>query len=264
MLKELIKYSWPMIPNSLSNWVMNFSDRVIISSKLGIEEMSIYSVANKIPNLFTSAQGTFVLAWQENASIASKDDDKNDYYTKMFDSVSRIYFFIMSFLIACSPILFKLLIKGNYDEAYTQMPILFLALLFSGISSFIGGIYVAMQKTKNIGITTIIAAVINIIVNIFLIDKIGIYAGSISTLVSYICLSGYRMRDIKRFIDIKYNLKNFIIYVFILVSMSVLNYQRKILFDIINMVIAIIASLMINRDMLKKILKNHKKEKLKL
>lgn len=83
-LKELLSYSWPMVPNSLSMWVMNLSDRLVITGVLGLEENAVYSVANKIPSILSLAQSTFTMAWQENASLSSEDNDASDYYTKMF------------------------------------------------------------------------------------------------------------------------------------------------------------------------------------
>ena len=66
---ELIKYSWPMVPNSMSLWVMRVSDRFVVTLTMGIAANAVYSVANKIPSLLNLAQSTFTMAWQENASI---------------------------------------------------------------------------------------------------------------------------------------------------------------------------------------------------
>jgi O-antigen/teichoic acid export membrane protein len=252
--KELLAYSWPMIPNSLSNWVMNLSDRLVIIGFLGIEANAVYSVANKIPNLFTSIQGTFVMAWQENASSASEDDDISTYYTKMFQSVFSILFAIMACLIAATPILFKILIRGDYSNAYYQMPILYIALLFSAISSFIGGIYVACKQTKSIGITTMIAAAINFVVIISLVKSIGIYAGSISTLVSFLCLAIFRMKNIRKFVYVRYDYKRIIIMCLILSLLSVTCYQRNNALNVINFVIAVSAALIFNKDIVVMIL----------
>ena len=90
-LKELLKYSWPMVPNNLSNWVLRVSDKVVITAALGVEANAIYAVATKLPTIFDSLQGTFTLAWQENASIASKDDDKDRYYSVMCTNVYNIF-----------------------------------------------------------------------------------------------------------------------------------------------------------------------------
>lgn len=257
-LKEMLSYSWPMIPNSLSNWVMNLSDRVVITASLGLEANAIYSVANKIPNLFTSVQGTFVMAWQENASIASKDDDIAVYYTKMFESVFNILFGIMACLISFSPILFNILVRGDYSDAYLQMPILYIGLLFSAIASFIGGIYVACKKTKSIGFTTIVAAVINLLVSISLVKLIGIYAGSVSTLVSFMVLAVFRMINIRKYVKVDYNIVRISAQIFILIALSILCYQQKLIFDIICIILAFFSAVFFNLDVIRLFIKKIK------
>lgn len=254
-LKEMLSYSWPMIPNSLSNWVMNLSDRLVITGFLGLEANAIYSVANKIPALFTSVQGTFVMAWQENASISAKDDDIAVYYTKMFESVFNILFGIMACLIAISPILFRVLIRGEYNEAYFQMPILYIALLFSAVASFIGGIYVACKQTKSIGITTIVAAIINLGVNIALVQMIGIFAGSISTLVSFIVLALFRMINIRKYVKLDYNLPRIVIMIAILIILSILCYQQETVCDIVCAVFAFSTAMYFNLDIFRFLIK---------
>ena len=99
-IKELLAYSWPMVPNSLSSWVLSFSDRTILTAFIGLEATALYGIANKIPILFTTVQGTFIFAWQESASIAIKDKDVDDYYTKMFDSIFCILCGIIAIFIS--------------------------------------------------------------------------------------------------------------------------------------------------------------------
>ena len=62
---RLLAYSWPMVPNNMSNWVLKLSDRLVITFFLGIEANAVYAAANKIPNLLSVAQGIMVMAWQE-------------------------------------------------------------------------------------------------------------------------------------------------------------------------------------------------------
>ena len=96
---------------------------------MGIAANAVYSAANKIPQVLNIAQNTFTMAWQENAVITSKDKDVAAYYSSMF---AKMYDFIagsLGLLIAFTPLLFKLLIRGDYAEAYFQIPILFVAML---------------------------------------------------------------------------------------------------------------------------------------
>lgn len=261
-LKELLGYSWPMVPNTLSNWVMNLSDRLVITAVIGVEANAVYSVANKIPNLFTSVQGTFVMAWQENASTSAKDKDIAQYYTKMFYNIFNMYFALMACIISATPILFRLLIKGDYVEAYDQILILFMGILFSGIASFLGGIYVAEKRTKSIGVTTIVAAMLNFVINILLIRVIGLYAASISTLLSYFVLALYRMKDIQKFVNIRYNYSRIVIICIILFFMCFLCSKQKFYMDIINVFLAVSMSIFFNKNIIRTILRDYVKKDL--
>ena len=253
-LLEMLSYSWPMIPNSLSNWVLSFSDRAVLTAFMGLEANAIYSVANKIPALFTTVQGTFVFAWQENASLASKDSDADTYYAEMFDSIFGILAGIMALLIAATPILFWLLIRGDYKEAYYQMPVLFMGMLFSSMASFIGGIYVAHKKTRSVGVTTILAAACNLVIDLVFVHKIGIFAASISTLVSYVFLTIYRMVDVQKFQKVKFNTGRFCLLIALLVLMCAICWIDTVALNVLNIILGCIIAVVVNRKIMKSIL----------
>lgn len=259
-LLEMLGYSWPMVPNSLSNWVLSFSDRAVLTAFMGLEANAIYSVANKIPALFTTVQGTFVFAWQENASLASKDSDADTYYSEMFDSIFGILVGIMALLIAATPILFWLLIRGDYKEAYYQMPILFMGMLFSSIASFVGGIYVAHKKTRSVGITTILAAACNLIIDVVFVNKIGVFAASISTLVSYAFLAIYRMVDVQKFQAIKFNTGRFCLLIALLAVMCTVCWVDTVALNVVNIIMGCIVAVVVNRKIVKSILLSLKKK----
>lgn len=251
---EMLSYSWPMIPNSLSNWVLSFSDRAVLTAFMGLEANAIYSVANKIPALFTTVQGTFVFAWQENASLASKDSDADTYYAEMFDSIFGILVGVMALLIAATPILFWFLIRGDYTEAYYQMPILFMGMLFSSMASFIGGIYVAHKKTRSVGATTIFAAACNLIIDLVFVHKIGIFAASVSTLISYAFLTIYRMIDVQKFQKVKFNTGRFCLLIVLLVLMCAICWINTLALNVVNIIFGCIVAVVVNRRIIKSIL----------
>ena len=56
VLKEIIKYSVPLIPNMISWWIVSASDRTIISTVLGVAQNGIYSAANKFSGVFTTLE----------------------------------------------------------------------------------------------------------------------------------------------------------------------------------------------------------------
>ena len=262
-IKQMLKYSWPMVPNSMSMWVMRVSDRLVVTFFMGVAANAVYSVANKIPQLLTVAQTTFNMAWQENASIASKDDDAPAYYSQMFRAVFDFMAGVFGLLVAATPILFALLIRGDYGEAYYQMPILFLAMFFFSIAGYLGGVYVAYKKTTSVGITTALAAVCNLVFDIATIQWIGLYAASGSTLISYLFLCVYRMIDLKKFVDIKYDMKRIIVVLLILTAMSGLCFAHNTICDVLNIAVGIAMFCVLDGKMmmslLRKVLKKAKK-----
>lgn len=253
-IKELLKYSWPMVPNSMSMWVMRVSDRLVVTFCMGVSANAIYAVANKIPSLLTLAQNTFTMAWQENASIAVKDDDVDAYYASMFKVVYDLMAGSLGLLIAATPILFALLIRGGYDKAYYQMPILLLALFFYSMCAYLGGIYVAYKRTRSVGITTIAAAACNLVVDIALIEYIGLYAASGSTLVSYLFLLIFRMNDVRKIVKIQYPYVHLFLVLVILVIESVLCFQRNFYLNCINFAIGVVVFCILNRGLVKTVL----------
>ena len=258
-LKELLSYSWPIVPNALSNWILKLSDRLVITGFMGVEANAVYAVANKIPNLLSIAHTVLIMAWQENASIAVKDQDASEYYTKMFDKILRMMAGATALLIAFTPVLFALLIKGDYDDAYVQMPILVLAMFFYVMSAFQGGIYVAHKKTKSIGVTTILAALINLLIDLIFVNLIGITAGSISTLVAYMFLYFYRMYDLRKFQPMKINVRTQVICLAIIVGMLFLCFLRIWYLDAINMALGIVVFCVMNKDLILTVMKKMKK-----
>lgn len=247
-IKALVSYSWPMVPNALSNWILSLSDRLVITSFVGIEANAIYAVANKIPNLVKTFQGTFVNAWSENAALNVDSNDSSDYYSNVYYTVSKIVAGIVAALIAATPILFRVLIHGEYEDAYRQMPILYLGMFFSCMSSFIGGIYIAHKKTKSIGITTSLAAGCNLLIDLLFVKQIGIYAGSISTLVSYMLLFFYRTRDVQKFQKLTLQWRKLLMIFAILALMCSLSYINTFVVNVANFAIGIGFAFYLNRD----------------
>ena len=250
VLKDMLAYSWPMVPNNMSGWIVRASDRFVVSAFMGLSANAVYGVANKIPHLLSLAQSTFAMAWQENASIASKDRDVGKYYSKMFVVMTNFYAGCLGLIAACTPILFRILIKGDYSESYPQIPVLLLATFFSCMCGFLVGIYIARKATKSVGITTVLAAICNIVVDLALIKTIGLYAASVSTLVSYVFLFAYRMFNVRKLVKISYDFKSFFIAITVIFVECFLFFLNTPVFNIVNMCFGTLTFVFLNRQVI--------------
>ena len=250
--KELLSYSLPIIPSSISLWIVNLSDRLLITSILGTSMNGIYSVANKVPNLFASVYAVFNLAWTETAARAmDKDSDAGEYYSKMFDFLLRLLSGAMLILISVSPIIFQVLVNEQFDESYSQMPILFLGVFVSSIVSFYGGIYVAKQQTKQVGISALIGAILNIIINVSMIKRYGLYAASVSTVISFAIIAMYRAFDLEKIVHIRYNIRLIALCITSILVFCIFCGQRNMTANIVLFILGIIWNLIVNNRIIR-------------
>ena len=104
------------------------------------------------------------------------------------------------------------------------------------------------------GITTIIAATINLVIDLLLVKKIGLFAASSSTLVSYLFLFVYRMFDVRKFQRIEYNYGRIILFVLVLVIMCVFCWMNRFALNILNAVFGITFAIVSNRKNAKEML----------
>lgn len=202
LIKEMKRYSIPLVPNSISWSIINVSDRLIISGFLGTAANGVYSMANKFPQVMDSIYGFFYTAWKESAAKALKDDDSNNFYDNIYHILKNVLFSIVVGMCACMPFVFKILIKNEFQEAYMYIPILILAMYYSNMSGFYGGIFSAYKDTKVMGYTTMISAAINLIVNIICIKFIGIWAAAASTLIATFIVYFIRKNKMKNMISL--------------------------------------------------------------
>lgn len=251
-IHSLLKYSLPMIPNSLSWWIVSVSDRTIISIFLGEAFNGIYTVSCKFSNLLNSVFSIFCMSWQESASIHINDEDRDDFFSDMINTLFIAFSCVSLIIISCLPIVYNILIGEEYLSSYNYIPILLYANSWNIMISLIGGIYIALKKTKEIANTTIISAIINLLINVVFIKYIGLYAACLSTLIAYLAMSIYRHIDCKKYINLKIDYLKIFIFTIIFGISMLLYYINNIYLNVVNLLFVLLYSCIINKELLKK------------
>ena len=248
IIKELLKYSIPMIPNSLSWWIVNVSDRTIISIFLGTAFNGIYTISCKFSNILNSIFSIFNMSWQETATLHINDKNRDSFFSNMINNILMLFSSLALFILVLLPVVYDILIGDEYITSYNYIPILLYANSWNVLIGLIGGIYVAFKKTREIANTTIISAIINLIIHIVLVNYIGLYAACISTLISQIIMGIYRYRDCQRYINIKLNIKRFAIFTIIFIISQYVYLLNNKYFNIVNIIIVSIYLIYENRQ----------------
>lgn len=208
-LNELIKYSAPLIPNTICWWVVNSSDRYIILYSLGTAFNGIYSIANKFPAILSTLTNVFYMAWQESAITEYNSPNRDKFFSNVFQKYYLLLFSTNICLLPVTRIYIELFMEAAYRSAWEYTGFLFLGAIFSALCSFLGIGYQISKETKRSLATTNLAAIINVVVNIALIKTIGLHAASLATFVAYILLFIIRLRHTKKYFILSIHWKRF-------------------------------------------------------
>ncbi|PER73393.1 lipopolysaccharide biosynthesis protein [Priestia megaterium] len=210
-LKTLLSFSLPMIPNSLSWWVMNVSDRFIIIEFLSSAHNGIYAMANKLPSLIFMVNTIYNLAWQDEAIKKAGSEEAHKIYSKQLVVYVYMQFGFLILFTLFLPIFAPYILKNEFADSIKYVPLLTLAAVFSGISSFYGTFYFSTGKTKGAFYTSMWGAIINVIFNLVLIKYIGLYAPVISTIISFLLMFLLRSFEFKKMLKIKIPITSLIV-----------------------------------------------------
>ncbi|NLL63295.1 MAG: oligosaccharide flippase family protein [Ruminococcaceae bacterium] len=222
VLKELLLYSVPLIPNAICWWLSNFFDRIMITTMVSVAVNGLYAVAHKVPSLLSMFVAIFFQAWQISANTEFKKQDISEFYSKIFEQLFVTIVLVSSVLIIfCRPIT-DIFMGEEYYSSWKFMPYLLLSMTFFSFAQFLGSIYSANKKTGMAFITNLIAMIVNVSLNFILISSIGALGASIASASSYFILWVIRVINTRKIVPLKYKTVQIYVTIFILLMQALL------------------------------------------
>ncbi len=194
---KMIRFSLPMIPNSIFWWITNLSDRYMITGMIDASANGIYEAAAKLPNLINTIAGIFSQAWQMSA-ITEYDKNDRRFYAKVFSVYQTVVFLTGGVLLLLTKPIISVWLNEAYYSAWEYVPFLVLSIVFSCFAGYYSSIYMAMKKNVRSMLTTMLGAITNIILNFFLIPRLGIQGAAIATFASYLVVYMARAIEIRK------------------------------------------------------------------
>lgn len=238
LFKEMITYSIPLIANGIAWWVNNASDRYILTYFCGAALNGIYSVSYKIPSILSMIQTVFYNAWSVSAITEFDKDDRDGFIGNIFT------FYTITSILACSLVMIfnipiaKIIYSKDFFVAWKYVPLLLVATIFNGLGLFVGCIFTAVKKTKDISTSTILGAFINTCLNFILIPIIGVIGAAIATLIGYLVVFIVRLIKLRKIIVMRvYWLPIFSSVIFLLIQCFISSLGNNMIFQIICFVI---------------------------
>ena len=196
--KTIFQYCIPLVPNELSWSVIHSSDRIVISNIISIAANGIIAAASKFSAIYTTVFSIFNTSWTEQVVLHYKDEGGKEYINDMFEKMVTFFASIAIGIIAVMPFAFNIFIDTKFNEGYGLVPFYLSAVFFNAIIGMISSIYLINNETKQVAISTMVAAAINLVIDLMLVKVIGIYAAPISSLCGYATISFWRLYDVNK------------------------------------------------------------------
>lgn len=259
-MKKQISYSIPLIPNQICWWFNGVAGLYIVKYFLGDDMTGVISFANKFPSLIATINGIYFLAWTENSIYEYDSKDRDEYYSKNLKGFIIFQLVILSLLIVFVKLYSLLTISSNYYLSLNIIPILFVAMFFNAIATFLGTVYTASMKTKEALKTTIVAGVCNIVCSFLLIPLIGIYGFALANCISYILFLLVRIKSVNKIVNLKIDsISDFIIpsilAIITIIAFYFLNLLGCFVYEVLMCIVILIVYRKIIFDIIKKIMK---------
>ena len=183
-IKEALLFSLPLVPGSLSYFAVSMSDRVLIDKYLTLNDLGIYSTASTIALILNILSNGAYKAFEPYffKIYGTTNFDVN------FKKVHNGYLFVLICgalgLSLFSKEFFEIFTSTAYHQAYYYVPLILIGVICSSMSILYGTIITAKGKTKINSLISITGGIISIILNIYLLPRLGVVGACVSSAVA--------------------------------------------------------------------------------
>lgn len=184
---NILKDSLPLMLSGIAVTVYMDIDQIMIKNLMGNEAAGVYAVAVKLSEFWYFIPGVIVGAVYPaivNARIMS-----NELYENRLKKLYFLMFWLSTFIAFCTMAFGYHIVHMLYGIEYLGAVNALSIYVWAGIAvslSFVMNHYLIVENyTKISALTTVIGAVVNVALNIFLIPKYGLSGAASATLISY-------------------------------------------------------------------------------
>ncbi len=188
---KMLKYGWPILIAGLAFAVNETLDKILLERLLpmGEEEaratVGSYTAGYRLAVGMTLFAQAFRLGVEPFFFSQAKDKNANAQYaiiTKAFVALGSVT--LVAYLVLVDFIR-PLIVDDNVTAAMEVVPLVLIAYFFSGIYQSLSVWYKIQDKTIYGALISVIAAVLTIVLNIWLIPQIGFMASAYATCAAY-------------------------------------------------------------------------------
>ncbi len=189
-LREYLHFSVPIVPTHISTWILDASDRYVIGFLISLTAVGFYSGGYTVGSLIMVLLSPFYTLL---LPILSKYYLENDIHSikrflnhslKLFLAVAIPFTFILTFL--SEPLLLLLSTPEIATNSFFLVPVVAVGGIFYGLFGIVTQIIILIKRTKLTGNIWMIIIILNLVLDVLLGYKFGIFGVAFTSLVMFI------------------------------------------------------------------------------
>lgn len=206
-LKPMLAFGLPLVPASLSMWILNYSNRYFLSKWMGLEEVGLFGAAYRINALLVVGITAFQNAWPPFAFSLLNDETA----AKKIYIQTLTYFVLAAMSAATILSIFSreallVLATAKYEASYQLVPLLLYGSIAWGVVGIVAIACEIQKKSYQIMVATILGGFVTILVNVVFIPVWGLLAAAVATMAGNILAMIYIYRVGQHYFFVKYEL----------------------------------------------------------
>ncbi len=191
LYKALLKFGLPYIPAGLAAMMVQVIDRPILLALTNESTVGIYQANYRLGIFMMLIVSMYDYAWRPFFLTHASEPNAKQMYSRILT-----YFVLFSSVVVLLVSLYiddlvkirlfhRFIINPAYWSGLGIVPIILLGYLFNGMYvNFMAGIYIE-KKTSHLPYITGIGAAINVVINLLLIPKFGMFGAAWATFFAY-------------------------------------------------------------------------------
>jgi O-antigen/teichoic acid export membrane protein len=180
-------FGLPMVPQQLSGFILGVGDRVVVRHVLGSAAVGRYSVAYNVGSLGFILLVLVNQAWMPRIYAVSDRVARSRLLASSRDMMNLLLIPVVIGLAAGAPLVLRVWVPPSFRPAELTQIVAIVAVCTFPFAQFVANLRALMSesRTGRAAVATLIAAAVNICLNVVMVPFLGITGSAIATVLSY-------------------------------------------------------------------------------
>ena len=192
MLRELAAYGLPLTIGQLGGWVLHMSDRYQIQAFYSAREVGMFAAAYTLASHSITVYARLIRLSSDPLLYKTWEQKGQEATRQFLNAITRLYLLVGIPLVVGMSVLAKptmqVLTGADFASGYSIIPWVASGAFFLGLQYRFNQTLTIIKRTRVIMMSIIVAGVINLGLNYWLLPIWGYQIAAVTTLVSYVIL----------------------------------------------------------------------------